>query len=217
MARRFLRLRPCTPRLKGVISYTLSVLRCFSREDSMPPRKDAKLEERILQAAQRLWKTRGEKSLTLRAVAREAGTTTPTVYKRFPSKEALRTALARRFRDQLNLDLLRAKSIEEIYRSYLRWAEEHPHEYHLLFRAWADIFHPDMPRPGRMWFMTQLARRFGGRPEEYSRAFFAMFLLAHGAAAMVTTSTDEVAREEIRRNYLQSADALLQNIDILRN
>jgi AcrR family transcriptional regulator len=183
----------------------------------MPPHADAQLEERILKAAQRLWKTRGEKSLTLRAVAREAGTTTPTVYKRFPSKEALRTALAARFRDLLNEELFAAKSIEEMYRGYLRWAEEHPHEYHLLFRAWTDIFHPDMPRPGRVWFMTQLAKRFGGRPEEYSRAFYAMFLLAHGAAAMITTSTDEVARQEIRSNYFECADTLLENIDLLRN
>ena len=183
----------------------------------MPPHADSQLEERILQAAQRLWKTRGEKSLTLRAVAREAGTTTPTIYKRFRSKADLREALAKRFRDQLNEELLAASTIEEIYRGYLHWAEEHPHEYHLLFRAWSDIFHRDLPRPGRMWFMAQLAKRFGGKPEEYSQAFFAMFLLAHGAAAMVTTSADEAAREEIRSNYLRSADALLQHIEILRN
>jgi AcrR family transcriptional regulator len=183
----------------------------------MPPHADRQLEERILQAAQRLWRTRGEKGLTLRSVAREAGTTTPTVYKRFRSKQDLREALAKRFRDQLNETLLAAGSIEEIFGSYLRWAEEHPHEYHLLFRAWSDIFHPDLPRPGRMWFMAQLAKRFGGSPEEYSRAFFAMFLLAHGAAAMLTTPADEAAREEIRRNYLQSAAALLEHIEILRN
>ena len=39
----------------------------------MPPKADKQLQERILKAAQRLWKTRGEHGLTLRAVAREAG------------------------------------------------------------------------------------------------------------------------------------------------
>ena len=42
----------------------------------MPPHADQLLEERILKAAQRLWRTRGEHGLTLRAVAREARSTT---------------------------------------------------------------------------------------------------------------------------------------------
>jgi TetR/AcrR family transcriptional regulator, cholesterol catabolism regulator len=68
----------------------------------MPPHADQLLQERILKTAQRLWRTRGESGLTLRAVAREAGTTTPTVYKRFRNKQALRKALAERVRLQLN-------------------------------------------------------------------------------------------------------------------
>lgn len=182
----------------------------------MPPHADQQLEEKILKAAQRLWRTRGEHGLTLRAVAKEAGTTTPTVYKRFRNKEALTAGLAARFRDQLNAEIFRSKTIEETYRSYLRWAEEHSHEYGLIFRSWGYIFHPDMPRPGRALLMAQLANRFGGKPDDYGRAFYAIFLLAHGAASVITSSSDEVAREEVRRNYLESADALLQNIDILR-
>ena len=68
----------------------------------MPPHADQLLQERILKTAQKLWRTRGESGLTLRAVAREAGTTTPTVYKRFRNKQALRKALAERVRLQLN-------------------------------------------------------------------------------------------------------------------
>ncbi len=63
----------------------------------MPPKADKQLQERILKAAQRLWKTRGEHGLTLRAVAREAGTTTPTVYKRFRSKQAIQIAIGATF------------------------------------------------------------------------------------------------------------------------
>src|SRR5258706_6246436 len=66
----------------------------------MPPVADKHLEERILKAARRLWRTCGERGLTLRAVAREADTTTPTLYKRFRNKEALRLALAYRLRDE---------------------------------------------------------------------------------------------------------------------
>ena len=72
----------------------------------MPPIADKHLEERILKAALRLWRKRGEDGLTLRAVAEEADTTTPTLYKRFRNKEALRLALAYRFREELTADLL---------------------------------------------------------------------------------------------------------------
>jgi len=160
------------------------------------------LEERILKAAQRLWRTRGEHGLTLRAVAREAGTTTPTVYKRFRNKQALLNTLAERFKAQLNEHLFASKTLEEICCRYLSFAEAHAHEYQLLWHSWTDIFHPDRPRPGRAWVLTQFANRFGGRPEDYARAFYAMFLLGHGAATLLSVPGDEIARDEVRRNFL---------------
>lgn len=182
----------------------------------MPPHADEHLQERILKVAQSLWKARGDHGLTLRAVARQAGTTTPTVYKRFRNREALLRALAARVRDQLNEELFQAKNLEEVHRRYLSWAESHPNEYHLMVRSWTDIFHPDLPRPGRAWYMIQLANRFGGKPEQYVQAFTTIFLLAHGAAALITTTSDAAAQAEIRENFLFAADALLKNIEILK-
>jgi AcrR family transcriptional regulator len=182
----------------------------------MPPTADKNLEERIVKAAQRLWRSRGERGLTLRAVAREAGTTTPTVYKRFRNKQALQIALALRCRQQLNEELFSATSIEEAFGRYLRFAEEHTNEYRLLWSTWTDIFHPDLPRPGRSWCMAQLADRFGGKPEEYARAFYAFFLMAHGAATLFAVPGDEIAREELRRNFLSICDSLVRNVKIFR-
>jgi Tetracyclin repressor-like, C-terminal domain len=133
-------------------------------------------------------------------------------FNRLPSSDPLAT----RFRDQLNQELFATKTVEEIPRRYLDWAEEHPHEYQLLFRSWTDIIHPDLPRPGRMWLMPQLANRFGGTPDQYARAFTALFLLAHGAADLLTTTTDDLARNEVRSHFLAAAGALLNNIAILR-
>src|SRR5262249_39262873 len=103
----------------------------------MPPHADAQLEEKILKAAHRLWKVHGPASLTLRAVAREAGTTTPTVYKRFRNKQALYKALAGRVRSQLNEQLFASKSLEEVCRRYLAFVHQNPHEYQLLLHAWS--------------------------------------------------------------------------------
>jgi AcrR family transcriptional regulator len=182
----------------------------------MPPHADMQLQERILKAAQRLWKKRGEHGLTLREVAREAGTTTPTVYKRFKNKQALQIALAERFSDQLNERCFGEQSLEGVFKAYLRFAEENPHEYQLLLSTWTDIFHPEMPRPGRVWYLTQLANRYGGEPEEYSRAFYVLFLLAHGASSMLAVPGDEVAHDEVRENFNSICDTLFQHIRLFR-
>ncbi len=176
----------------------------------MPPHPDLLLEERILKAAQRLWRTRGERGLTLRAVAQEAGSTTPTVYKRFRNKQAILNTLATRVRAQLNEYLFAAASIEDVCRRYLAFVEEHPHEYQLLLHSWGDIFHPGQPRPGRAWLMAQFSRRFGGDPEDYSRPVYALFLLSHGAATLLSIPADEVSCEELRSNFLAISETIIQ-------
>jgi AcrR family transcriptional regulator len=181
----------------------------------MPPHADLQLQERILKAAQRLWKVRGPASLTLRAVAREAGTTTPTVYKRFPNKQALHKALADRVRSQLNEYLFASESLEDVCRRYLAFVQQHPHEYQLLLHAWSDVFHPELPRPGRAWLMTQFANRFGGKPEDYSLAAYALIMLSHGAATVLSIPGDEIARKEVEQNFLAIADRLIQHNEIL--
>lgn len=182
----------------------------------MPPIADKHLEERILKTARRLWRTRGESGLTLRAVAQEAGTTTPTLYKRFRNKNALQLALAYRIREELLAKLFTSPNLEEVYRRYLCYAEENPHEYDLLRLSWGQFFSPGNPRPGRAWVLTQLATRFGGEPESYSRVFDALFLLCHGTATLLAVTDDKVLRTELRENCITVCDQLLTNVAILR-
>jgi AcrR family transcriptional regulator len=184
----------------------------------MPPIADRKLEERVLKAAQRLWRTHGDKGLTLRAVAKAAGTTTPTLYKRFRDKKALRLALALRLRDELNAELFSCSSLEEVYRRYLRYAEKHPHEYELLRMAWVPhILLPGTARPGRAWILNQLALQNGGRPEEYEQFFDALFLACHGAATLLEAAEDDDARKQILHNCIQACDKLMKHVKIFRD
>lgn len=182
----------------------------------VPPHADLQLEERILKAAQRLWKSRGPASLTLRAVAREAGTTTPTVYKRFKNKQALSRALADRVRSQLNESLFASKSLKDVCRRYLNFVHQNPHEYQLLLHAWSDVFHPELPRPGRSWLMQQFANRFGGDPQDYSLVTYALIMLSHGAATVLSIPGDEIARKEVEENFLKISDRLIEHNEILK-
>ncbi|HVM91544.1 MAG TPA: helix-turn-helix domain-containing protein [Terriglobales bacterium] len=175
----------------------------------MPPIADKHLEERILKAAQRLWRARGESGLTLRAVARQARTTTPTLYKRFRNKEALRLALAHRFRDELTAAVLSAPSLEQSHRRYLGYVDAHPREYELLGSYWGYFF--STPRPVRTWMLTQLAARLGGDPEQYSIIYEGIFLLCHGAATLVTSARDERVIEATRESCMRVCDKLIEN------
>src|SRR6478736_6408137 len=92
----------------------------------MPRLADEHLEARIVQAAHKLWRTHGAKNLTLRSVARAAGTTTTTVYKRFRNKEALLLALAELVQARITERTTSAPTIEESYRRFLKFADQHP-------------------------------------------------------------------------------------------
>lgn len=181
----------------------------------MPPIPDKYLEERILKAAQRLWQTRGEKGLTLRAVACEAGTTTPTLYKRFRNKEALRLALAYRCREELTADILSSPSIEQFHRRYLAYVEAHPREYDLLRVSWGHFF--STPRPVRSWLLGQLAARLGGQPEDYAAVYEGIFLLCHGTATLLTAAPDENVQRATREICIKVCDNLLENAAMLRS
>jgi AcrR family transcriptional regulator len=180
----------------------------------MPPVPDKQVEERILTAARRLWRERGEKGLTLREVARAASTTTPTVYKRFRNKEAIRRALALRYRSGLNAELFASSCLEEVPRRYLAYAEANPREYDLLRLEWPELYAPSRPRPARVWLLAQMAGRFGGRPEDYGQFVDALFLICHGASALLTVRGEKEANEALREACINTCDRMLAHVEI---
>src|ERR1700682_5286255 len=77
----------------GVIIYTTYKLYIVEAIGPMPRTADPELPHRILKAADALWQSGGEEAGTIRGVAAEAATTTPTVYSYYADREALLTAL----------------------------------------------------------------------------------------------------------------------------
>jgi AcrR family transcriptional regulator len=150
-------------------------------------------------------------------VAREAETTTTTVYKRFRNKEALLLALAELVQAKITATTTSATTIEDAYRRFLRFAEEHPHEYKLLWGpAWSEVLGPGRPRPIKAWLLEQFAARFGGQAEEYIRAYYALFLLVHGTANLLSVARSRQAKAEMRDNCLAICDALVASIEVLK-
>jgi AcrR family transcriptional regulator len=97
----------------------------------------------VTAAARRQLAEVGAAGLSLRAVAREVGMVSSAVYRYFPSREELLTALIIEAYDDLGATVERAESAvlrrdltgrwRAICITVRRWAIEHPHEYGLVY------------------------------------------------------------------------------------
>jgi AcrR family transcriptional regulator len=177
----------------------------------MPRRPDPDLEALILKAAQKLWRKGGEKALTMRAVAREARTNTPSVYRRFRTREDILRALLHRIRLDLAALLENAPTPEEGCERYLEFAVSHPHEYIVLhqrdFRAGARF----SGRPSREAMRRKLLETLGPAPDNHADLLMALWVVIHGTAMLLIEKTMEPKEEtEARRVFTGLVARLLQ-------
>jgi AcrR family transcriptional regulator len=151
----------------------------------VPRHPDPELEQRILGAASRLWARGGEKALTMRAVAKAAGTTTPTVYERYRDRDDILRALRLQTRRELFAALSRTKTLREAFQSYLDFALQHSHAYEVLFDDVAKPPSLHEPWPSFSLMRERVAKRLGGSPREHTRLMLAVWSLMHGTAMLI--------------------------------
>lgn len=165
----------------------------------MPRPPDPDLEDRILKAARKLWKKGGENALTMRAVAKAAGTNTPAVYRRFRDREDILRALLQCIRLEFGALMEEAASVETACERYLDYALSHPHEYELFYQHEYELFYSPrairagaqnlVGRPARNAMKKKLADKFGGATEDHGYLTISLWMLAHGAAMLMIAKT----------------------------
>lgn len=101
-----------------------------------------RLRGELIAAASRLLAELGDANqLSMRAVADAVGVTPPSIYRHFPDKHALLVAVLHERWAELYQTLARAvvddpfESLRAICLAYVRFAEEHPGHYRVLFSA----------------------------------------------------------------------------------
>ena len=160
----------------------------------MPRRPDPDLEALILKAAQKLWKRGGERALTMRAVAREARTNTPSVYRRFRTREDILRALLQRIRLELAAQVESAATPQEGCERFLEFAVSHPHEYMLLHQRDFELFHSPRAiragaksagRPSREAMRRKLLETLGPAPDNHEELLMALWVVLHGMAMLL--------------------------------
>jgi AcrR family transcriptional regulator len=178
----------------------------------MPRTPDAELEGKILDAAYRLWSKGGSRALTMRAVARAAGTTTPTMYDRFRDKHDLLVLLRNRALEKIVTFLNPCRTPAAMCRKFLEFALAHPNEHRLLAADWAArLTREEDPKPGFELAKKRLAAQLGGEPEDHAKLAMALVALVHGTA-MILHAEDihEKTAREIRAACLEACDELIR-------
>jgi AcrR family transcriptional regulator len=148
----------------------------------LPRQADPQLEQRILDAACRLWSRGGEKALTMRGVAKAASTTTPTLYERYNDRDDILRAVRLRTRAELFATLSRTRSLTQACQRYLEFALEHRHAYEVLFDGFAQPPSLHEPWPSFNLMRLRLAERLGGDPRKHTRLMLSVWSLMHGTA-----------------------------------
>ena len=150
----------------------------------MPRQADPELEQRILEVASRLHAKGGEKALTMRAVAKAAGTTTPTVYERYRDRSDILRALRLQTRIELFETLRGSRTLGQACKSYLEFAIQHRYAYEVLFDRFAQPPSLHEPWPTFNLLRERLTRRLGGTPREHTRLMLSLWALMHGTAML---------------------------------
>jgi AcrR family transcriptional regulator len=185
----------------------------------MPRHPDPDLEDRILQAADVLWRRGGEEALTMRAVAQAAGTNTPAVYRRFKDRQDLLRGLLLRIAGRIRERFQQGQTMEEMAVAYVESALQMPHEYQLFYsnsRAMSPPKGRGAPRPIResrpnFAFLEQLlARQLGGSPEDHTQLALVLWALLHGTTMLLLSkSIPEGHEEELRTACRLAVNALV--------
>ena len=177
----------------------------------MPRHADPDLEQRILGVASRLWARGGEKSLTMRAVAKAAGTTTPTVYGRYRDREDILRALRMKTRSDLYAALVRTRTLREAVQRQLEFALENSHAYEVLFDGVGRAPSLYEPWPSFNLMRERLAQQIGGTPREHNRLIMAIWSLMHGTAMLIIRGGFEGAlRTQAMHACVDTVDSLVQ-------
>lgn len=190
----------------------------------MPRHPDPELEERILNAAQKLWKKGGEKALTMRTVARAARTNTPAVYRRFKDRDDILFALLRRIAHRIRKDFEVGGTIEGMADAYVDAAIREPHEYQLFYSHARWLSPPKLAarpirenRPNFAFLEQQLARRFGGKPEDHTQLGLALWATLHGTCMLlVNDAIPEAHQQELRQAARTAVQAVLEKACLFR-
>lgn len=176
----------------------------------MPRHIDPDVEGRILEAARKLWRKGGEKSLSMRAVAKMAGTNTPAVYRRFRNREEILRALVHSYQLEVSEQLRPCRTLREMAQRYADYALQHPQEHGLMMSGL--LARMTKARPNFELTLERAAEWLGGSPDDHRSLILALVSLIDGFVLLQSTGwIRDVDSSTLRKGFATAVDALVQN------
>ncbi|MBV8681470.1 MAG: TetR/AcrR family transcriptional regulator [Caulobacteraceae bacterium] len=182
--------------------------------------------ERLCDAAEHLFAERGAEGVTIRELAAAVGVSPMTPYRYFKDKDAILAAVRARAFDR-HAETLEAAYADEstktaeragaLSRAYVRFAEENPEAYKLMFdvRQPSAGDYPDLVRASARSYRTMTlqlsdeiaAGRLSGDPEEIGRMYWAAL---HGPLMLQMSGLlDRNSTQALIHNLLTTLDKAL--------
>lgn len=175
----------------------------------MPRPIDPGLESKVLEAARKLWVKGGGKALTIRSVAKLAGTNPPALYRRFPDRDAILKALVEAYQADFVRDVESSESPKEFALRVLDIAMRRPQEYELFL--WGLRRGVTDARPVAELFMRRCAETLGGSPSDYLDLTLALRALLRGTAMYLMDNQETVSEKRTNEAYARAVDILIGN------
>jgi AcrR family transcriptional regulator len=177
----------------------------------MPRKLDTRLEGRIVDAAYQIWQKKGQHALTMRQVARAAGTTTPTLYERLLDKNKLVSLLRHRARLNLFSAIKGSRTPGQLCRRALDFFTGHPNDYRLISEDWALCFARREHMPSFEFMKQRIADHLGGDPDQHARLALSLVALLHGTATLLlSASAREKNFRDLRQACLLACETLIE-------
>jgi AcrR family transcriptional regulator len=174
----------------------------------MPRHVDPEVEKRIVDAARKLWHKGGEKALSMRAIAKAAGTNTPAVYRRFRGREEILQTLVQFYQRELFETLEPCTSLREMAGRYLDFAVRRPREYELIMSG---LLAKAGSRPNFDLALNRSSEWLGGSPADHAPLIHALYSLVHGHAMLTMFGSVKEQAGSLRAALLRAVDVLVSN------
>jgi AcrR family transcriptional regulator len=176
----------------------------------MPKTPDPELETRIVAAAVRLLDGGGEQAITMRSVAAEAGTTTPTLYERFRDRDALMRRVVEEATRQLLDELAPLRSVEQMFEAYLRFNGARPLRFDLTANTFGTRLVGGEKMPVFDLAKSRIGEQLGIKAAKCQDVSLAVVSLLFGTMrGMIAAGIDTHQAKELKRTSLSALRILL--------
>lgn len=181
----------------------------------MARHSNPEVEARIVAASRKLWHAGGEEALSMRAIARAAGTNTPAVYRRFRDREDILRALVATYQAEVFRELEPATSVADLLDRVLRFGMRRPREYELMFSGL--VARITNERPNLDFAILRISSWLGENPDDNRELAMALWSLAHGLIMLRLSNTmREQEYPTAVAAFHRAVEILIENRDELK-